>query len=272
VVSAAKSDRLVFLFYMSSVGTARARRNHLRLLTAALLVATGATLESGIPGPDPPGSATAVTRVVDGVMVPDIAPLPTSVPIPPSNLNFQSKIDLGKQLFFDTRLSKNNKVSCAYCHIPGAGFSDPHPTSLGVDDQAGPRQAPTVLNAAFNRFLFWDGRAGSLEEQVLGPIQNPIEMGEVLDDLVAKLRTIAGYTRQFQHVFGTDVTTQGISHAIAAFERTLLSTNSAFDKYMMGDTKAMNAAAVRGMELFKKKRDVCSATMVPTSLTMTFII
>jgi cytochrome c peroxidase len=241
---------------MFSVGTVRARRNHLRLLTAAFLVGTGATLESSVPGMEQPpaqDSAATAMRVVDGVTVPDIAPLPTSVPIPPSNLNYQSKIDLGKQLFFDARLSKNNKVSCAYCHIPGAGFSDPHPTSLGIDDQAGPRQAPTVLNAGFNRFLFWDGRAGSLEEQILGPIQNPIEMGEVLDHLVAKLRKIKGYTRQFRHVFGTDVTIQGLSDAIAAFERTLLSTHSAFDQYMAGDRKAMNEAAVRGMELFRGK-------------------
>jgi len=228
----------------------------MRLLTATFLVATGAALESGVPPQERPAvqnPAAVAMRVVDGVMVPDIAPLPTSVPIPPSNLNYQPKIDLGRQLFFDARLSKNDKVSCSYCHIPGAGFSDPHPTSLGIDDRLGPRQAPTVLNVGFNRFLFWDGRAGSLEEQALGPIQNPIEMGEDLGHLVGKLRKIEGYARQFRNVFGTNVTIQGISNAIAAFERTLISANSAFDRYMMGDKKAMNEAAVHGMELFRGK-------------------
>ena len=193
------------------------------------------------------------TIVLDGMSVPDIGPLPAPVPVPTGNLRHAAKIELGKQLFFDGRLSRNNKVSCAYCHIPGSGFSDPHPTSLGVDDLIGGRQAPTVLNTALSPLLFWDGRAKSLEEQVLGPIQNPIEMAETLEHLVVKLRTVKGYRRQFRNVFGAEISPQGIAKAIAAFARTLISTNSAFDQYSLGNKQAMNQAAIRGMALFKGK-------------------
>jgi cytochrome c peroxidase len=193
------------------------------------------------------------TIVFDGMPVPDIGPLPALAPGPTDNVLHAAKIQLGKQLFFDGRLSRNNQVSCAYCHIPGSGFSDPHPTSLGVDDLIGGRQAPTVLNSAFNPLFFWDGRAKSLEEQTLGPIQNPLEMAEPLDHLVSKLQSIKGYRQQFRDVFGTGITSQGIAEAIAAFARTLISTNSAFDRYSQGNKQAMNQSAIRGMTLFKSK-------------------
>lgn len=198
-------------------------------------------------------SLSSGTIVLDGMSVPDIGPLPAPVPVPSGNVRHAAKIELGKQLFFDGRLSRNNKVSCAYCHIPGSGFSDPHPTSLGVDDLIGGRQAPTVLNTAFSPLLFWDGRAKSLEEQSLGPIQNPIEMAETLDHLVTKLGTVKGYRQQFRDVFDTEISPQGIAKAIAAFARTLISTNSAFDQYALGNKQAMNQAAIRGMALFKGK-------------------
>jgi cytochrome c peroxidase len=168
--------------------------------------------------------------VLEGISVPDIGPLPGPLPVPTGDTRHAAKIELGGQLFFDGRLSRNNHVSCAYCHIPGSGFSYPHPTSLGVNDLIGGRQAPTVLNTAFTPLLFWDGRAKSLEEQTLGPIQNPLEMAETLDHLVSKLQTIKGYRQQFQDVFGTEITPQAISEATAAFVRTLISTNSAFDR------------------------------------------
>jgi cytochrome c peroxidase len=185
--------------------------------------------------------------------VPDIGPLPTSVPIPPTNLNYKAKVELGKQLYFDGRLSKNGAISCAFCHNPGTGFADPRQTSIGIGGGVGGRQAPTVLNTAFNPVQFWDGRAGSLEEQAIGPIHNPIEMGETHENVVAKLGRIKGYQQQFQAVFGTQVNLQGIAEAIAAYERTVISTDSPFDKYAMGDQKAMSEPAVRGMALFKGK-------------------
>ena len=191
--------------------------------------------------------------LLDGLAVPDIGPLPTATPIPATNLNYRAKIELGKQLYFDGRLSRNNQVSCAFCHNPFVGFADPRQVSIGVDGKPGGRQSPTVYNTAFNPIQFWDGRAGSLEEQAIGPIQNPVEMAETHENVVAKLRKIKGYQQQFREVFGAEVNLQGIAEAIAAFERTVVSTNSPFDKYVMGDAKAMDEAAVRGMALFKGK-------------------
>ncbi|WP_447977954.1 cytochrome-c peroxidase [Candidatus Nitrospira bockiana] len=224
----------------------------------ALFAGIAVTVGDGLYGSGRPptrisSSAGSPLVILDGIAVPDIGPLPSSVPGAVNDERSSAKIALGKQLYFDGRLSRNDRVSCAYCHIPGSGFADPHPTSAGVDDLVGGRQAPTILNAAFNPWQFWDGRARSLEEQALGPIQNPIEMAETAEHLSAKLQRITGYQRQFQEVFGAEVSLPRIAEAIAAFERTLISKNSAFDRYLAGDAKAMDEAAIRGLELFKGK-------------------
>lgn len=198
-------------------------------------------------------SLAAGSVTVDGITVPDIGPLPTVVPVPATNLNYQAKVDLGKQLYFDGRLSKNNAISCAFCHNPFTGFADPRQTSIGVGGGIGGRQSPTVFNTGFIPLQFWDGRAGSLEEQAIGPIANPVEMAETHENVVKKLGKIKGYQQQFRAVFGTDVNLQGIAEAIAAYERTVISTNSAFDKYVLGDAQAMDKTALRGMALFKGK-------------------
>lgn len=201
----------------------------------------------------PSGYAPHGTVTIDGVTVPDIGPLPTSIPMPSTNLNYKAKVELGKQLYFDGRLSKSGAISCAFCHNPGTGFADPRQTSIGIGGGVGGRQSPTVYNTAFNHVQFWDGRARSLEEQAIGPIQNPIEMGETHENVVSKLKKIKGYQQQFRAVFGAEVSLQGIAEAIAAYERTVISTNSSFDQYLAGDSKAMDEAAVRGMALFKGK-------------------
>jgi cytochrome c peroxidase len=200
-----------------------------------------------------PASSASDPVVVDGTAVPDIGPLPTSVPMPPANLNYKAKVDLGKQLYFDGRLSKNGAISCAFCHNPGTGFADPRQTSIGIGGGVGGRQSPTVYNTGFNHVQFWDGRAASLEEQAIGPIHNPIEMGETHENVVAKLNKIKGYREQFLAVFGTDVNLQGLAEAIAAYERTVISTDSDFDKYVTGNKRAMTESALRGMAVFKGK-------------------
>ncbi len=202
-----------------------------------------------------PGASTDVpgSVVIDGMRVPDIGPLPAAPPIPATNLNYTAKVELGEQLYFDGRLSKNNAISCAFCHIPGTGFADPRQFSIGIGGGKGGRQAPTIYNTAFIPLQFWDGRAGSLEEQAIAPIENPIEMGETHENVVAKLQKIKGYRDQFRAVFGTDVSLQGIAEAIAAFERTIISTNSAFDTYVLGEKGAMGESALRGMAVFKGK-------------------
>jgi cytochrome c peroxidase len=190
---------------------------------------------------------------VDGHSVPAIGPLPTVVPQPPGNVNYAAKVALGKQLYFDGRLSKNDAISCAFCHNPLTGFADPKQTSAGVGGLRGGRQSPTVYNTAFNPLQFWDGRAGSLEEQAIGPIHNPVEMAETHEHVVPKIAKIKGYRDIFQKVFGTGVSLQAIAEAVAAFERTIISRNSAFDKFVLGEAKALNESAKRGMDLFTSK-------------------
>jgi cytochrome c peroxidase len=202
-----------------------------------------------------PAVATAPPGMllVDGEIVADIGPMPAYVPQPASNVNYLEKVELGRMLYFDGRLSKGNAISCAFCHNPGTGFADARQFSIGATGSAGGRQAPTVYNSGFNPLQFWDGRAGSLEEQAIGPIHNPIEMAETHATVVPKLAKVKGYQKLFMQVFGTGVSLQSIADAIAAFERTVVSQNSAFDKYVMGETNAMDESAVRGLELFKGK-------------------
>jgi cytochrome c peroxidase len=184
----------------------------------------------------------------------DNGPLPPlSAVVPADNPQTDAKVRLGMQLYFDTRLSADNTISCATCHKPDTGWAHHAPTDTGIKGQVGGRNSGTIVDAAHMKFQFWDGRAGSLEEQALGPIHNPIEMGETLENVVRKLNAIPGYKQQFQEVFGTDVTTDGIAKAIAAFERTVVSGPSPYDRYIMGDRNAMSAAAVRGMKIFNGK-------------------
>src|SRR3989338_4647394 len=121
--------------------------------------------------------------------------------IPPNNPLTAEKIDLGKQLYVDKRLSADGTVACVTCHAPEKGFSDNRPTSTGIKGQVGGRNAPVAINRLFSQEQFWDGRAASLEDQALGPIQNPIEMGNTLKKMVATLHTIQGYRKQFKQVF-----------------------------------------------------------------------
>jgi len=179
-------------------------------------------------------------------------------PIPADNPMTAAKVELGKQLYFDKRLSIDETVSCASCHDPEKGWSNADTFATGIKGQRGGRSSPTVINSAYHPLQFWDGRANQLEGQALGPIQNPIEMGHSMEACVESLNGIPGYKKQFQDVFGTDVTADGIAKAIAAFERTVLSGDAPFDRYKAGDKSAMSEAAVRGMDLFFNKAH-CSA-------------
>ncbi len=176
--------------------------------------------------------------------------------VPAANPLTAAKVELGKQLYFDPRVSKNATVSCATCHNPAKGWTDGMPNSIGIFGQHGGRSAPTVLNTVYAKTLFWDGRAPSLEGQSQGPPQNRIEMGDQsYEEIVARLRQIPAYQEQFQKVFGTPVTLDGIAKAIASFERTALSGGSAYDRYNGGagiepDLKALTDSQKRGMVLF----------------------
>jgi cytochrome c peroxidase len=182
----------------------------------------------------------------------DIGPLP-DVPVPLDNPQTQAKIELGKLLFFDARLSGDGNTNCAKCHDPKYGFSNNEELSFGYTSTKHWRHAPSIINGAYNTSFFWDGRAGSLEDQALGPIEAAIEMNQNLVMLEEELRQVPDYVRMFKAIFGTEVTAEGIAKAIAAFERTIISKNSPFDKYTAGDKNALNDKAIKGLGLFKGK-------------------
>lgn len=181
------------------------------------------------------------------------------VPVPEDNPLTAAKVELGKQLYFDKRLSIDKTVSCASCHDPAKGWSNGESVATGVSLKKGGRSAPTVLNTAYQTSQFWDGRARTLEDQALGPIQNPIEMAMSLEQVVERLNGIGGYRKQFKEVFNADeVTSENIAKAIASYERTVLSGDAPFDRYKAGDAQALSPAAERGRALFFGKAN-CSA-------------
>jgi cytochrome c peroxidase len=180
------------------------------------------------------------------------AQMPSHVPIPKDNPQTAAKIELGKQLYFDPRVSSTGTVSCNSCHNLLGNGTDNRPVSMGVHGKTGDRNAPTVFNAAFRSVQFWDGRAASLEEQAKGPPTNPVEMGMPnAEVIVARIGAIPGYRQQFEEVFGgaEPVTMDHIAQAIAAFERTLITSPSPYDRFMKGDKSALTPAAERGLKL-----------------------
>lgn len=180
--------------------------------------------------------------------------LPDEPPAPKNNPTTPAKVELGKKLYFDPRLSITGTVSCNSCHNVMSNGTDSRPTSMGVHGKTGARNAPTVWNAAFLSAQFWDGRAATLEDQAKGPILNPVEMGMPTQQApLSRIRDIPGYQLEFKAVFGGDepITYDNIAAAIAAYERTLITRNSPYDRYIKGDKKALSAQAQRGLELVK---------------------
>jgi len=164
------------------------------------------------------------------------------------------KISLGRTLFFDRRLSADDKESCSTCHDPEKGFTDQLPTSMGIHNQFGKRNAPTIVNATFNVLQFWDGREPTLEEQAKRPILNPIEMGASDEKaVVEKLKAAPEYQKAFMEVFGHPPNYNDMVKAIASFERTQVAFDSPFDKFMAGDDKAISDQQKRGWSIFNGK-------------------
>src|ERR1700682_5392806 len=178
----------------------------------------------------------------------------TLAAIPPENPQTAEKIALGQKLFFDGRLSVDGTVACATCHDPQRAFTDGRPTSIGVQGRSGQRNAPTVLNALYNKTQFWDGRAKTLEDQAAFPIVNSVEMGQ--PDLEAAVRSLAAYPeyqQAFQKVFGRPPNGRDLIAAIASYERALTSFDSPFDRFLAGDAKAIGEPAKRGWVLFNDR-------------------
>ena len=195
---------------------------------------------------------TASAEDLTAAVIEKLAPLP-EVPVPEDNPMSDEKVELGKMLYFDTRLSGDSSISCSKCHNPDTGFTEESELSTSYPGTKHWRHTPTVLNAAYAEHLFWDGRAGSLEEQALGPIQAPVEMNQNLGRLKAKLSQIPEYVKRFKAVFDAAPNRGDLAKAVAAFERTIVSANVPLDEYLKGDKSALDDQQVRGMELFEGK-------------------
>ncbi len=219
----------------------RAKRTAIFLLTHAVGVLVAINLMQGGGFAQPPSDTSA-----------GIGPL-AAVPIPADNPMTPEKIELGKILFFDYRLSGDGSRPCVHCHEPDQGWSFKDRQSPAYPTQVERRASMSLINVAYNKSLIWDGRASSLEKQALGPIQNPLHMNQSLDLLIERLNAIPDYVRRFRQVFGTGPTPDAIGKAIAAFERTIVTTDSPFDRYVKGDRTALSASAVRGLGLFTGK-------------------
>ena len=219
--------------------------------TESVSVGPPPALAPGLAPPLPNQGALAEPRSSDQVGFP--AALTASV-IPPASTPTPSRVALGEKLFFDSRLSGDGTVACATCHDPTRAFTDGRPVSVGIHGGVGQRNAPTVLNALYNKTQFWDGRVNTLEQQAALPITNPFEMGSAsIGDAVSKIAEEKDYQTQFMQAFGRGVNEQDMLRAISAYERTLFSFDSRFDHFIAGDANAIDDSAKRGWELFNSK-------------------
>ena len=172
-------------------------------------------------------------------------------PIPePVGVNAE-KAALGRDLFHDPRLSRDDTVSCASCHVLSGGGDDGRRVSIGVEGQLGRINSPTVFNAGLNFKQFWDGRAGTLEQQIDDPVQSPLEMGSLWPDVVAKLYGDGDYPGRFKALYPDGISRNSIRNALAEFMRSLTTPNSRFDRWLKGDASALSALERRGYALFK---------------------
>ncbi|MCU1281609.1 MAG: cytochrome peroxidase [bacterium] len=217
-------------------------------LLFAARVAVAAPAAAPTQPPIPPLDALAAPRPLHQTGLPVQQALAT---VPADNPQTPEKIALGEKLFFDGRLSADGTAACASCHAPDRAFTDGKAASVGIHGRLGQRNAPTVLNALFNKTQFWDGRAKTLEDQVALPIVNPTEMGQPsMDAAVRAIAAIPEYRTRFSQVFGRAPNALDLQRAIASYERTLLSFDSPFDRFIAGDRGAISDAARRGWELF----------------------
>jgi cytochrome c peroxidase len=203
------------------------------LVSAVVLVAGMFTLQAG--------------HATHWQALPEVAPAPADNPTTPE------KVELGRMLYMDPRFSSTGTVSCNSCHNVMLGGEDNRSVSMGVHGQTGGRSSPTVWNSAFSSSQFWDGRAATLEDQAKGPVTNPIEMGmSELEEAMNRVRAIPGYRPYFERAFGSEnpMTVDNAARAVAAFERSLITPNSPYDRYVKGNSEAMSQQQIRGMATF----------------------
>ena len=236
------------MFMFGSMFRVRVRGSALLLGAAAAVLLTGAACRTSPPAWE---TANPITPLPAGPLGTEIDL--TALPEPPT----PERVRLGRWLFYDTRLSADNTVACASCHKPEHAFSEATPVSSGIKGQKGGRKAPSFVNQAVTLFpvFFWDGRASSLEDQALGPIANPIEMGNTHSAMVETLGRIPGYAPYFKEAFGSpEITKERVAKAIADYERTRMSGNSPWDRWRYNrDENAVSAQVKQGHELFQGK-------------------
>lgn len=206
----------------------------LALRRPAALSSTGPTIAGPVVAPEP-----------ESVRVEPISPIPRTVPLNPA------RVALGKRLFHDPRLSQNSAVSCASCHPLALAGTDRRDRSVGIHGQVGKVNAPTVFNSGFNFRQFWDGRADSLEDQVDGPMLSAIEMGSTWDEVIRRMRQDATYPVEFAAAFPNGLQPKNVRAALADFERSLVTPDSPFDRYLRGDDTALTSAELSGYAKFK---------------------
>lgn len=185
------------------------------------------------------------------------------MPVPADNPLTPEKVALGRELFLDPILSADRSVSCASCHDPERSFTDDRPKSVGVFDRVGPRRVPKLLNRGYGRSFFWDGRIPTLEEQVLQPVINSLEMDLEVSEAVARLSADPGYPSEFREAFGRAPNRDDLARALASYVRTILSGDSRYDRYVAGATESLDEAELLGLEVFRGKGNCVTCHLGP---------
>ena len=185
------------------------------------------------------------------------------MPVPESNPLTAEKIALGRRLFFDARLSADGTLSCAGCHDPARAFTDGRRTSVGVGGRVGRRNAPALLNRGYGAAFFWDGRASSLEEQVLGPIEHPDELASTVDAVLARLQQDPVYGASFESAFGRSINRDDLARALASYVRSLVAGDSPVDRYLAGEREALSFEEQEGLRVFRGKANCTACHLGP---------
>jgi cytochrome c peroxidase len=206
----------------------------------------------------------AVSAPAADFKLPITAGLDAYMPIPVENPLTPGKIRLGRELFFDKRLSRDETVACATCHDPDRAFTDDKPLAVGVFGRKGNRRVPTLVNRAYGKGFFWDGRIPTLEEQVVQPILNDKEMDMTLEEVVARLKSDDRYRTRFRETFGEgEINGEKVAWALASYVRTILSGSSPYDRYVLGDPDALSEEARRGLAIFRGKGNCTDCHLGP---------
>jgi cytochrome c peroxidase len=184
--------------------------------------------------------------------------------VPDENVLTEGKVRLGARLFGERRLSGDGTIACSSCHDRTMAFADGRAVSIGIEGRRGMRSSPTLVNRGYGRTFFWDGRTATLEEQVLGPIENPNEMGSQLSQVVQQLRSDRDYAGDFRSLFNEPVSANRIAHVLASYLRTITSGDAPFDRFAEGEREALSLAAQRGLSIFRGRGRCSSCHVAPT--------